>query len=120
MTPTLDDSDIEMASGGNDSDGDYVLVGESEEFRRLKQKKLQLQSQLDAVGMNLDSVEETKPTIAKGPEALKPDYTVSKPWAFPAQFGVTNTIRFSWSIQIYYSVTPMHLNLWYPPIIGPL
>ncbi|RPA91661.1 hypothetical protein L873DRAFT_289478 [Choiromyces venosus 120613-1] len=38
MTPTSEDSDIDMASDGNESEDDgYVLVGQSEEVRHLKQ-----------------------------------------------------------------------------------
>jgi hypothetical protein len=78
MTPTLEDSDIEMASGGNESeDGDYVLVGQSEEVRRLKQQQRQLRSQLESSGKAPNPVPEPKQVIAKGPEALRPHYTVS-------------------------------------------
>ena len=79
MTPALDDSAIEVANGGNGSDDDYVFVGESEEFRRLKRRKLELESQLNAVRASLYSAEETKPTAMKVPGALMPDSSVNKP-----------------------------------------
>ncbi|RPB04308.1 hypothetical protein L873DRAFT_1786530 [Choiromyces venosus 120613-1] len=40
MTPTSEDSDIDMASDRNESEDDgYVLVGQSEEVRCLKQQQ---------------------------------------------------------------------------------
>ncbi|KAG0639286.1 hypothetical protein HOY80DRAFT_886553 [Tuber brumale] len=77
MTPTSEDSDIDMTSGENESeDGEYVLVGQSEEVRRLKQQQRQLQSQLKAGGKAADPAEEPKQAVAKGPESLKENYSV--------------------------------------------
>ena len=77
MTPTSEDSDIDMTSGENESeDGDYVLVGQSEEVRRLKQQQRQLRSQLRTGGKAADSVEEPKQAVAKGPESLKENFSV--------------------------------------------
>ncbi|PUU73083.1 hypothetical protein B9Z19DRAFT_1069268 [Tuber borchii] len=77
MTPTSEDSDVEMTSGENESeDGEYVLVGQSEEVRRLKQQQRQLKSQLKACGKAADSAEEPKRAVAKGPESLKENFSV--------------------------------------------
>lgn len=79
MSSVQDDSDVEMttANEGNTSeDEDYVLVGQSEEVRRLKQQQRQLKSQLKT-GVVTDTVEKIKEFVAKGPESLKPQYTVS-------------------------------------------
>ena len=77
MTPTSEDSDIDMTSGGNESDGDYILVGQSEEVKRLKQQQRQLRSQLKAGGKAADSAaEEPKQAVAKGPESLKENFSV--------------------------------------------
>lgn len=80
MTPTSEDSDTDMASGGNESDGDYVLVGQSDEVKRLKQQQRQLRSQLKAGGKAADSAEEPKQAVAKGPESLKENFSV---WVAP-------------------------------------
>jgi hypothetical protein len=79
LTSTSGDSDTEMDNVGGDSDSDYVLVDESEELRHLKQKKLQLESQLNAAATTVDTPEDIdlKQVVAKGPEALKQNYTVS-------------------------------------------
>lgn len=72
-------SDVEMTTaneGSASEDDDYVLVGQSEEVRRLKQQQRQLRSQLKT-GMTADVPEKVKEFVAKGPEALKPQYTVS-------------------------------------------
>ncbi|RPA94074.1 hypothetical protein L873DRAFT_1793213 [Choiromyces venosus 120613-1] len=65
-------SDIDMTSG----EDDYVHVGLSEEVRRLKKQQRQLNSQLKACGKALDSAEEAKQAVAKGPESLKENLSV--------------------------------------------
>lgn len=79
MSSVREDSDVEMttANEGNTSeDDDYVLVGQSEQVRRLKQQQRQLKSQLKG-NLAADVAEKVKEFVAKGPEALKPQYTVS-------------------------------------------
>lgn len=74
-----EDSDVDMAigSGGNESEFDdgYVLVGQSDEVRRLKQQQRELRAQLRS-GVTVDVADEVKHTVVKGPEALKSHYTV--------------------------------------------
>lgn len=62
--------------GSASEDDDYVLVGQSEEVRRLKQQQRQLKSQLKT-GVTVDVPEKVREFVAKGPEALKAQYTVS-------------------------------------------
>lgn len=72
-------SDVEMTTaneGSASEDDDYVMVGQSEEVRRLKQQQRQLKSQLKT-GVTVDVHEKVKEFVAKGPEALKARYTVS-------------------------------------------
>ncbi|KAG0126475.1 hypothetical protein HOY82DRAFT_491739 [Tuber indicum] len=105
MTPTSEDSDVDMTSGENESeDGDYVLVGQSEEVRRLKQQRRELESQLKSSGKAADSGEQPKQAVAKGPESLKENFSVlvvdtnlllSQPEVFKLMVST-----FNWSIVI--------------------
>ncbi|PWW79037.1 hypothetical protein C7212DRAFT_167186 [Tuber magnatum] len=105
MTPTSEDSDIDMTSGENESeDGDYVVVGQSEEVRHLKQRQRQLKAQLKAGGKAADSAEEPKRAVAKGPESLKENFSIlvvdtnlllSQPEVFKLMVST-----FNWSIVI--------------------
>ncbi|PUU75592.1 hypothetical protein B9Z19DRAFT_1089973 [Tuber borchii] len=68
MTLTSEDSNVEMTSGENESeDGEYVLVGQSEEVRRLKEQPRQLRSQLRP---------EPRRAVAMWPESLKENFSV--------------------------------------------
>lgn len=79
MSSVREHSDVEMTTaneGDASEDDDYVLVGQSEEVRRLKQQQRQLRSQLKT-GVTTDVPEKVKEFVAKGPGALKAQYTVS-------------------------------------------
>lgn len=72
------DSDVDMTAADEDNesdDDDYVLVGQSEEFRRLKEQQRQLKAQLKS-SWTPDVAPEVKHSLVKGPEALRPQYTV--------------------------------------------
>ncbi|KAG0642781.1 hypothetical protein HOY80DRAFT_1102347 [Tuber brumale] len=60
MTPTSEDSDIDITSG---------------EDERLKQQQRQLKSQLKASGKTANPAEEPKQAVAKGPESLNESYS---------------------------------------------
>lgn len=96
-------SDVEMTTaneGSASEDDDYVLVGQSEEVRRLKQQQRQLRSQLKT-GVTADVPEKVKEFVAKGPEALKPQYTVSLSIYIIALY-LSNSTRFLWLIPTCY------------------
>lgn len=72
-------SDVDMTAVDEDNesdDDDYVLVGQSEEVRRLKEQQRQLKAQLKS-SWTPDVAPEVKHSLVKGAEALKPQYTVS-------------------------------------------
>lgn len=100
MGLALEYSDVEMTTaneGSASEDDDYVLVGQSDEVRRLKQQQRQLKSQLKT-GVTADIPEKVKEFVAKGPEALKPQYTVSLSQFVLIAFYFSNSIRFLWLI----------------------
>lgn len=75
-----EDEDTEMtAPCSNSEDEDYVMVGESEEVRKLKERKRQLEAQIKAVsgpGITPETIAEvTRRALAKGPESLRRHYT---------------------------------------------
>jgi rRNA-processing protein FCF1 len=116
MTPTSEDSDVDMTSGENESeDDDYVLVGQSEEVRRLKQQRRELESQLKSSGKAADPAEEPRQAVAKGPESLKENFSVlvvdtnlllSQPEVFKLMVST-----FNWSIVIPNTVITELLGL---------
>jgi hypothetical protein len=74
-----DESDVEMTAAGysNSEEEDYIMVV-PENFRKLKEKKRQLEAQLQAAGpvVTPETIAEvSRSALVKGPEALRQEFT---------------------------------------------